>query len=280
MGKGITLRSNKKVLAALAAVVVVLCAPAAAVARTTIFGSGSSAEQPILNLLFRAYSRIHRNVAFSYNPDGGNAGVKDVQKGRSALAVNTRPPLPSDSGTTQFKIFLDGLCVAVNPANSLGNLTISQTKNIFLGLTTAWNSVGGSNLSATIDPIGRNSTAGSYTFFQSAVLGGKTQASNVNPQTSDGLVATAIKNDSNAIGYVGLAHSQPGSGVKTVSLNGVACNQTTIKRETYPLFRYIWAVVPTAHPSVPVEKFIDWVRVNHQAGLIISRAGAVPAFNK
>ena len=65
-----------------------------------------------------------------------------------------------------------------------------------------------------------------------------------------------------------------------MSLNGVACNQTTIKRETYPLFRYIWAVVPSAHPSVPVEKFIDWVLVNHQAGLIISRAGAVPAFNR
>ena len=98
MGKGITLRSSKKVLAALAAVVVVLGAPAAAVARTTIFGSGSSAEQPILNLLFRAYSKLHKNIAFAYNPDGGNAGVKDVQKGRSALAVNTRPPLPSDSG--------------------------------------------------------------------------------------------------------------------------------------------------------------------------------------
>jgi phosphate transport system substrate-binding protein len=266
-------------LAVVAAVLPALAIPAVASAQTTLIGSGSSAEQPILQLLFKSYSQTHKTVRFVYSPDGGNAGVKDVQKGKSQFAVNTRPPLPSDSGTTQFKIFLDGLCVAVNPANQISNLSLTATKNIFLGLTTSWSAVG-SNLSTTIAPIGRNSAAGSYTFFQSAVLDGQTQASNVSPQSSDGLVATAIKNDRNAIGYVGLAHSKASNGVKALKLNGVACNQANIKHETYPLFRYIWAVVPTSHPSIAVEKFIDWVRVDHGAGQVISRAGAVPAFNK
>jgi phosphate transport system substrate-binding protein len=266
-------------LAVLAAVLPVLAVPAAASARTTLIGSGSSAEQPILQLLFKAYSKSNKTIHFVFTPDGGNAGVKDVQKGKSQFAVNTRPPLPSDSGTTQFKIFLDGLCVAVNPANQLTNLSLAATKNIFLGLTTGWSTVG-SNLTTTIDPIGRNSAAGSYTFFQSAVLDGQTQAQNVDPKTSDGLVATAIKTDHNAIGYVGLAHSKASNGVKALKLDGIACNQANIKHETYPLFRYIWAVVPTKHPSTAVEKFIDWVRVNHGAGQVIQRAGAVPAFNK
>jgi phosphate transport system substrate-binding protein len=263
----------------MAGVLAVLAVPAVASARSTLIGSGSSAEQPILQLLFKAYSKTHKTIRFVYSPDGGNAGVKDVQKGKSQFAVNTRPPLPSDSGTTQFKIYLDGLCVAVNPANNLSNLSLTDTKNVFLGLTTSWSALG-SNLSTTIDPIGRNSAAGSYTFFQSAVLDGETQASNVNPLSSDGLVATAIKNDRSAIGYVGLAHSHASNGVKALKLNGVACSQANIKRETYPLFRYIWAVVPTKRPSTAVEKFIDWVRVNHGAGQVISRAGAVPAFNK
>jgi phosphate transport system substrate-binding protein len=262
----------------MAAVLPVLAVPTAAAA-STLIGSGSSAEQPIMQLLFKSYSKTHKGIHFAYNPNGGNAGVKDVQKGKSQFAVNTRPPLPSDSGTTQFKIFLDGLCVAVNPANHLSNLSLAATKNIFLGLSTSWSTVG-SNLSTVIDPIGRNSAAGSYTFFQSAVLDGQTQAQNVSPKTSDGLVATAIKKDHSAIGYVGLAHSHASDGVKALKLNGIACNQANIKKETYPLFRYIWAVVPTKHPSTAVEKFIDWVRVNHGAGEVISRAGAVPAFNK
>jgi ABC-type phosphate transport system substrate-binding protein len=60
----------------------------------------------------------------------------------------------------------------------------------------------------------------------------------------------------------------------------VSCSQANIKNETYPLFRYIWGVLPTGHASRTVETFFDWVRTSKQAGQIIQRAGAVPAFNK
>jgi phosphate transport system substrate-binding protein len=257
-----------------------LAAVPATASATTLFGSGSSAEQPVLQVLFRAYNRLHPKIVFNYNADGGNAGVKDVQAGRRLFAVNTRPPLPSDSGTTQFKLFLDGLCVDVNPANSLSNLPVSQVKSIFTGVDTAWSQVGNTNLTSTIDPVGRNSSAGSYTFFQQAVLGGASQSSNVHPVTSDGLVATAVAHDQNAIGYAGLAHSHKADGVKPISLNGVACTAANIKSETYPLFRFIWGVVPSSGPSVQVEKFFDWVRTSAAAGQAIARSGAVPAFNK
>ena len=274
-----TLRSRVRGVAALAVAVAMMALPAAASA-TTLFGSGSSAEQPIMNVLFKAYNKVHKNIRFNYLPDGGNAGVTDVQAGRRLFSINTRPPLPSDSGTTYFKLWLDGLCIAVNPANSVSNLTIAQTKNIFTGVATNWSQGFGSNLTSTIDPVGRNSTAGLYTFFQQAVLGGATQSSNVQQVTSDGLVATAVSKDQNAIGYVGIAHTGKGSGVKTVDVNGVACNQTNIKSENYPLFRYAWGVLPTKNPSKAVEKFFDWVRTSKQAGQIINRGGAVAAFNK
>jgi phosphate transport system substrate-binding protein len=278
-----TTSNRMKTIAALAATIPALGLPASAGAKT-LFGSGSSAEQPILNPLFKDYSKLHKKIRFSYSPDGGNQGVKDIQAGRSEFAINTRPPLPSDHGTTYIKIFLDGLCVAVNRANSLTNLTIGNVKNIFLGLTTSWSSVPSSNLSTTIDPYGRNSTAGSYTFFQQAVLGGDTQASNVVPETSDGLVATAISKDANGIGYVGLAHSGKGSGVRPLAINGVACDQANIKNNSYPLWRWIWAVIPTPGNGVredpAVEQFINWVATSKAAGQIIARAGAVPAFNK
>jgi phosphate transport system substrate-binding protein len=260
-----------------------LAVPAAAGA-VTLQGAGSSAEQPILLNLFAAYKKLHHNIRFTYNPNGGNAGVKYVQEHRALFAVNTRPPLKSDAGTTYIKIFLDGLCVAVNPRNSLSNLSITNTANIFLGLDTTWNQVPDNNLgSATIEPVGRASTAGSYTFFQSAVLNGKTQASSVEQEGTDGQVAQIVSESSNAIGYVGLAHSH-GTGVKTLSINGVGCNTATIKNESYPLWRWIWAVIPTPSktqkPNAQVEKFINWVATSAKAGGVISRAGAVPAFNK
>lgn len=259
------------------AVVTVLAVPAAAGA-VTLSGAGSSAAQPYMLELFKGYSKIHHSIKFRYVPDGGNAGVKDVQAGRAEFAINTRPPEPSDAGTTYEKLFLDGLCIAVNKGNSISNIPLTALKNIFLGVDTNWGQVGGSNLSSTIDPIGRNSAAGQYTFFQQSVLGGATQSSNVAQDTSDGLVQVGVSHDPNAIGYVGLAHS--GNPVKSIAVNGVPCQASTIRSKTYPLFRYDWAVIPTSHASVKVEQFLDWTRTSKAAGTIINRAGAVAAFNK
>lgn len=277
--KGTALRSKLRTAVALGITVPVLALPASAGA-TTLLASGSSAEQPIVAALQAGYKHVAPSVKIIFNPDGGNAGVKDVQGKHSQFAINTRAPLPSDGGTTQFKLFLDGLCVAVNRANHLNNLSIRHTANIFEGVFTSWSQVGGSHLNTTIDPIGRDSAAGSYTFFQQAVLDGATQASNVEQLSSDGLVAKAIKNDHSAIGYVGLAHSGKGSGIKALKLNNVPCDAAHIKTQRYPLSRFIWGVLPTHHPSRAAEKFLDWARTSAAAGKIITKAGAVPAFNK
>jgi phosphate transport system substrate-binding protein len=263
------------VIAATAAVVAV---PASAQAKTVI-GTGSSVAEPYLRALFAGYHKVKPKIHFIYTADGGNAGVKDVQQGRAQFAVNTRPPLPSDSGTTYRQLFLDGLCIDVNSANQLSNLAIPSLADIFLGTVTNWGQVPGAGLSTTIDPVGRDSTAGTYTFFQSAVLGGKTQSTNVNPVTSDGLVANAVAKDPNAIGYVGFAHSK-GKGLKTLTLNGKPCAPKYVKNQTYPLSRYIWFVSSSSAPNKAVVKFATWVRTSRKAGKVLKKAGAVPAFNK
>jgi phosphate transport system substrate-binding protein len=255
-----------------------LAAPAGATAKTVI-GSGSSVAEPYLRALFAGYHKVKPKIHFIYTANGGNAGVKDVQQHRSGFAVNTRPPLPSDSGTTYRQLFLDGLCVDVNSANSLSNLSIGNLADIFLGNVTNWGQVPGSGLSTTIDPVGRDSTAGTYTFFQSAVLNGKTQSSNVNPVTSDGLVANAVSKDANAIGYVGFSHSK-GQGLKTLTLNGKPCAPKYVKNQTYPLSRYVWFVSASDNPDPDVIRFATWIRTSAAAGKILKRAGAVPAFNR
>ncbi len=256
-----------------------LAVPSAAQAKTTLIGTGSSVAEPYLQKLFAGYHKVKPSVKFIYTADGGNAGVKDVQQGKASFAVNTRQPLPSDSGTTYRQLFLDGLCIDVNTANSLSNLTIGSLADIFLGNVTNWSKVSGSNLTTTIDPIGRDSTAGTYTFFQSAVLNGKSQGTNVNPVTSDGLVANAVAKDANAIGYVGFAHSK-GANLKSLSLNGVSCEPANVKSFKYPLSRYIWFVAPSDNPNPAAIKFATWVRTSKKAGKILKKAGAVPAFNK
>jgi phosphate transport system substrate-binding protein len=269
---------SRSLVGALVVLVALAVGPAAANA-ATVFGSGSSAMVPYLEALTKGYKKVNPKFKVVYTANNGNAGAKDVQDGKSQFALQTRPPLPSDSGLSYSKLFLDGLCVAVNPNNSLNGLSIQQVKDIYLGTVTQWSGVG-SNVGSPISAFGRFSTAGLYTFFQSAVLGGATQASNVTALDKDGEVAVAVKNNKAGIGYVGLANSKPGqSGVKRLKLNGQPCQASAIRTLKYPLSRYGWVVLPAKKPNKSATKFADWIRTSYAAGKIIDKAGAVPAFN-
>ena len=269
-----------KTLAATAMALVGLAVPASAGAQTLI-GSGSVAAQPVLQALFAAYTKNgNPKIHFTYTADGGNAGIKDVQNGTSQFAGQARTPLPSDAGTTYIKLYLDGLCMDVNPKNKLTNVSTQSLHDIYRGLVTNWSQVPGSGLDTTIDPVGRDTNGGTYTFFLQSVLNNELPASNVNALTADGLVVNAVKQDPNAIGYAGLAWQKPG--IKPVKVNGVACEPKNISVEPlkYPLSRYIFIVLPTASPSAAVQKFVDWARTSPEAGELINKAGGVAAFNK
>ena len=269
-----------KTLAITALALLGLAVPASAGAQTLI-GSGSVAAQPVLQALFATYTKqVNPKVKFTYTPDGGNAGIKDVQNGTSQFAGQARTPLPSDAGTTYIKLYLDGLCIDVNPKNKLTEVSTQSLHDIYRGILTNWNQVPGSGLETTIDPVGRDTNGGTYNFFLQSVLNNEPPASNVNALTADGLVVNAVKQDPNAIGYAGLAWQK--KGLKPVKVNGVKCEASKISVEPlkYPLSRYIFIVLPTASPSPSVQKFVDWARTSPLAGEVINKAGGVAAFNK
>jgi phosphate transport system substrate-binding protein len=267
-----------KSLAIVATALLGLAAPASAGAKTLI-GSGSVAAQPVLEALFKTYTKeVNHKIHFVYTANGGNAGIKDVQNGTSQFAGQARTPLPSDAGTTYIKLYLDGLCLDVNPANKATNISLEQTRDIYTGLTTNWGAVPGSGLTTTIDPVGRDTNGGTYNFFLQAVLNNQAPSSNVNALTADGLVVNAVKQDPNAIGYAGLAWQ--GKGLKALKVNGITCTPEKIKPLKYPLSRFIFIVLPTASPNPAVAKFVDWARTDPLAGQVINKAGGVAAFNK
>jgi phosphate transport system substrate-binding protein len=268
-----------KTLAVTAGVLIALPAPASAAAATTLIGSGSVAGEPVLRPLFAKYQKITKGkVHFLYTANGGNAGVADVQSGRSQFAANARPPLPSDAGTTYIKLYLDGLCIDVNKANSVNNLSIPQVADIYHAVTTNWSQVPGSNRSSTIHPYGRDTNGGTFNFFLQGVLNNQPAASNVTALTADGLVKNAVAGDPDGIGYFGLAWQ--GGNVKSVNLNGVPCSAKNVKKLRYPLSRFIFLVLPTANPNPLIGRFADWVRTSPIAGKVIAKSGGVPAFNR
>ncbi len=235
-------------------------APASA-AVTQIAGSGSSASVPYLEVLFKAYKKVDPSVKFVFTANNGNAGAADVQAGRSQFAIQTRPPLPSDSGLSYSKLFLDALTISVNLANKLSNPLAGQREGTssrckVTGVERLLG-VGAERADPGLRPQ-RNRRACTRSSAPPSV-GGETQSTNVTPLDKDGEVAVALFKNPNGIGYVGLANSRGGAaGVKRLSLNGVAATPKTIKSLKYPLSRYAWVVLPAKSPNKKVLKFADW----------------------
>ena len=178
-------------------------------------------------------------------------------------------------------MFLDGLCIDVNPKNKLTNITIQQTHDIYRGLITNWSQIPGSGPDTTINPVGRDTNGGTYNFFLQAVLNNELPSSNVNALTADGLVANAVKQDPNAIGYDGLAWQ--GNGQKALKVNGVPCEAIEDQRRAAQVPALALPLPGPAERGVDspaLQKFIDWARRSPEAGKTILKAGGVPAFNK
>lgn len=261
-----------------AATLALLGAVPSAASATTLIGSGSNAMQPYILALANEYHKQKPGINIVYTANGGNAGVKDVQAGRSQFAGQSRAPLPSDAGTTYFKAFEDALCPIVNSTkNKLKNTTISQLRDIYTGKITNWGQVPGSGLTTTIAPFGRESNAGTFTFWTQAVLNGAAQAGNVTTVLSDALVANGVKNNPNAIGYAGFPYVK--GKLHALKINGIPCNPAHVKTAQYVLSRFMYFVTPTP-PNSDVAAWIDWVRTNATAGVIIRRIGGVTLFNK
>jgi phosphate transport system substrate-binding protein len=267
-------------LAALAALLPALVLPAVASAKNyKLFGSGSSAAEPYMQVLFAKYHKLHHNVSFVYNADGGNQGEADVANGRSSFAIQTT--FKPVGGVSMAPLLYDALCVDVNSKNSVSSAAIPTLRNIYDGTTLSWSGVSGSNLgSATIDPQGRTSAAGQYTFFTAAVMNGSSYASNVTALSSDGLVANAIRGDKDAIGYVGLANSKR-SGEKALKISrkaggtAYACSAKNVRSRKYPMWRFDYGVIPFKHQNAQVLKFFNWITDTKTAAALINRVGAV-----
>ncbi len=248
-----------------------VAAPAAANATSTITISGATASYPLVQLLAQKYVKLfkHAHVKFKIAQGGSTVGVNDVAAGRVTIGDVSRDPLSTDpAGLVFYPIAKYGICAITNKANTLANLTEAQLVSIFTGKTRTWSGVPGATASGTIDLIGRSSTAGVLTSFQTLLLEGKKVSSIAAEEPSDGLVKQTVESDPNAIGFVSNFQSDKG-GVNVVGVNGVGCSSSTAVAGTYPGVARFYEVTK-GMASGAASAFIGWIEKSAAARKIIA----------
>lgn len=219
--------------------------------------SGSTTVQPIATKLAAAFHSKNPSVRIAVAGGGSGVGIKDVLAGRVNIGMSSRALTTTEKskGARGYVVARDALTVIVNPQNGVKNLSAYQVKMIFTGRYTNWRQVGGKNV--PIVAAGRAAGSGTLDYFKDAFLSGASQSSRVKTYSSNGLVRSAVANNVNAIGYVGMAYDN--ASVKGLAIGGVYPTVSNARSGAYRYVRNLYFVTKGA-PSALASAFITYVR--------------------
>jgi phosphate transport system substrate-binding protein len=184
----------------------------------------------------------------------------------------------------ETKVALDGIAMLVNPYlfnNNITVLTLNQLCGLYNGSINNWKQLGGPDVPVLV--YGRNSTSGTYTFFQQNVLNNKNYTSNMTEYDNYDLMIADILSPSNkgAIGYVGVGYVNNYPDVKILSLKmndtspSYKPTQTNVESFDYPLARYLYLYLGEK-PTGPMLDYMKWV-INQQYGqAVVIQQGFYP----
>ncbi|MGZ8937312.1 MAG: phosphate ABC transporter substrate-binding protein [Halobacteriota archaeon] len=219
--------------------------------------AGSTSVQPHAEVLAKAFQANNSGVQVFVQGGGSSAGVTAVGTGTANIGMSSANL--SASQLSQYPnlklvpIAVDGIAVIVSPQNTVNNLTLNQTRDIFTGNITNWNQVGGSD--AKINVVNREEGSGTRDGIQKVVLKGGNFSSGGITQSSTGAVRSYVAGDPNAIGYISFAEVD--NSVKALNINAVAPKYDTIADGTYPIQRY-FLLVTNGDPTGNAKAFIDF----------------------
>lgn len=262
-------------------------APAPAL-KGTVTVKGSDTMVHLVSTWAEAFMKANPQVEVAVTGGGSGTGIAALINGTTDIAAASREMKQKEKdqaaarGATpvEFTVALDGIAVVVNPANPVNEVTMEHLKKIFTGAWKSWSQVGGPD--ERIIVLSRESSSGTYVFFQEHVLGQQdyTPEARLMPATS--AIIQAISSDRWAIGYVGLGHATEAAGrVKMLRVKrdqaspAVVPSEKAVRSGEYPIARPLY-LYTLGQPKEPVRAFIEFA-LGHEGQKIVSKMGFVTA---
>jgi phosphate transport system substrate-binding protein len=213
----------------------------------------------------------HPDVEISVTGGGSGTGIAALLNGTTDIADSSRAMTASEKNNAKGRGFeayenvigQDGIAVIVNPSNPLKTLTMDQVKQIFTGEVNNWKVFGGPD--AKIGVFSRDSSSGTFQFFQEHVLRKMDYSVKARRLASNAAILQSVADDVNSIGYIGLGYLAEAKGtVKALTIakkaggEPVAPSVTTVKDNTYPISRPLFMYTRNA-PQGNVKVFMDYI---------------------
>ncbi len=232
--------------------------------------TGSDTMVHLVNLWAEAYMKNNPNVLLTVNGGGSGVGIAALINGTTDIASASREMKQKEldnanaAGNEAFenKVALDGIAIVVHPSNPINELTIEQLKDIFTGKKTNWKDFGGPDKKISI--LSRESSSGTYQFFQEHVLNKENYAQSAKLMPATSSIIESVSQDATSIGYAGLGYAtEVGPDVKIIKVKAnansqaVAPSEATVKDKSYPIARALY-LYTKANSSTDVANFINF----------------------
>ena len=240
---------------------------------------GSTTVGPIADG-FADYFRKHRNAKISIKKTGSGDGAAALIDGRCQIANMSRfmkgkefkKAVKNGIYPVAHVIAMDGVCMIVNPKNSVGALTIEQVRKIYKGEIINWNQVGGPDMKIVF--ISRDTASGTYETFNKLVMKKQKMSSDVEYGNSNPQVYNRVRTTAGAIGYVGLGFVD--KKVRALKINGVMPTKKSIASGKYPISRPLY-MFTNGYPKLGslTHQFISFY-LTDKGQEIIEAKGFVP----
>lgn len=234
-----------------------------------------------------AYMADNTDVEIVVNGGGSGTGISALINKQIDIADASREikqqelKSAEEAGVepVEWRVALDGISIIVNKDNSIGELDYLQLKAIYEGSVTSWSEVVG--VEGAIVTYGRQSTSGTYGYFQEEVLEEEDYRTDMNQLSGNADIVEAVINDPNGIGYVGVAYADARKGeLKILGIKrdpaGTAYQPTAdnIANGKYPLSRYLY-VYTDGVPEGAIADYIKFMLSSEGQG-ITEEVGYIP----
>ena len=255
-------------------------APAASNSGKVVIKGSNTIGEELGPRLIAEYKKDHPAADFALETKGTGYGFAALMAGQCDLAAASRPPIKdelelAEARGFQFNDYTIGaysVAVVVNANAPVKDLTRDQVRDIFTGVITNWNALGGPDLPIHIcirDPI-----SGTYLGFRELALENKPYGHGMKTFTSYQGIAQAVAQEAAGIGYVSLdLASQPG--VKAVSIGGVAPTTAAVNDGKYPYARKLQFYTRKGSDTGPAVEFVQFVQ-SAKGQEVLKQMGYVP----
>jgi phosphate transport system substrate-binding protein len=201
----------------------------------SITASGSTALQPYVDAVAKAYQAKCSSAKITVLPGGSKKGLADAENGASQIGNSDVPATTAQADLVDHQVAVVIFVMIVNPDVKLTDLKTADIQGIYEGKISNWSQVGGPNLPISV--VSRPATSGTRATFKKFMLDNKNetpaQAKNLTVD-STGTVVQTVEQTSGSIGYVALGGAQSaGSKVTVTKIDGKDPTEANVKTNDY-----------------------------------------------